>query len=265
MMDGDIRLRNMACYCFWNIVAEFQPAIFAPSLMSSPDPKSERRKLYTGSTHPQKCHTDPSMGKDNDIQHLIAMDTWAVEIQLPILTRSAWKVVYQEFSRKLPEWGDFPSMWGPDLIWCKLVEHHLLNINNTDTDRWEGRPNMQWTRAKKTCSLDKNIKHFMDKGRNHFYFDEKVGKEFPHACMLIQATPAEHLDSKSIDWHKKQKDTTRQFLALGAKDLAKYENAFPQFLTITNKNDQKSLYRAYLSNDTAEYQCQDCKHVGCMQ
>jgi hypothetical protein len=104
MMDGDIRLRNMAWDCFWNFVAEFQPAIFAPSIMSSSDPQSEHRKFYAGSTHPQKCHTaDPSMGKnndiqhliatdnwtvkDNDIQHLIAMDIWTVEIQLPIFTR----------------------------------------------------------------------------------------------------------------------------------------------------------------------------------
>jgi hypothetical protein len=262
MMDGDIRLRNMAWDCFWNFVAAFKPAIFAPTLMSNPDPKSELRKHFTGSTHPQNCHIDYSMGKDNDIQHLIAMDTWVVEIQLPILTRSAWQVVYEEFSRKLPDWGDFPSMWGPDLIWCKLVDHHLLKVNNTETDRLEGRPKMEWARAKSTCSLDKNIKHLTDEGRNHFYYDAYVGKQFPHACMLIQATPAEHLDSKSIDKHKQQTSSS-QFSSLGYKAMDKYKNAFPQFFA-AKSDAERSLYRAYLSDDKAEYQCQECKHVGCM-
>jgi hypothetical protein len=148
-MDGDIQIRHMAWYCFWNIVAKFQPSIFAPALMTNMDNSNwESRKINVGSTHPQKCHstsrnstttatttTTFTTVQKNDFQNLIAMDVWVVESQLPIFTRAAWEVTYQVFEERVPGWGDFRSMWAPDLFWCQLVDHHLLKTNDTDVDR----------------------------------------------------------------------------------------------------------------------------------
>jgi hypothetical protein len=274
MMDGDIQIRHMAWYCFWNIVAKFQPSIFAPALMTNMDNANwESRKIYVGSTHPQKCHTasrnstttttTTTTVQTNHFLNLIAMDVWVVESQLPIFTRAAWEVTYQVFEERVPGWGDFRSMWAPDLFWCQLVDHHLLKSNDTDVDRVRGRPFMKWRKAKKTCNLDRNITHYMtETNDNRYYYDNYSGRYMPHACMIIHATPIQDLDSRNIKAHAKGKES-EEFQKAALADLDQYNKGVHQFKSLKIKA-RLQLYRAYLSNDKTDYQCQACKHTGCL-
>lgn len=259
MMDGDIRLRNMAWSCFWDMVKKFRPAVVAPAIMSSLDAESEKRKLYTGSTHPGHCYNESfSQPLENDFEKLVAMDVWVIEIQVPVFTRGAWEVVYKVFSEQVPGWGDFRSMWGPDLFWCKLVDHHLLNITDTDEDRLEDRPSMMWDDAKESCSLDESVKYKLEgNDAQVYYYDEDAEKHFPHPCMIIHATPVEHLDTKTIDSYNKGPNK------VGPRDVEQYHKALPQFLARTERAHRR-LFRAYVSEKETEYQCQACKHVGCL-
>mmetsp|Transcript_24795 Transcript_24795/g.60962 ORF Transcript_24795/g.60962 Transcript_24795/m.60962 type:complete len:297 (+) Transcript_24795:243-1133(+) len=111
MMDGDIRLRNTAWDCFWHTALAFNPAIFAPTIMSSLSYETEQRKLYSGSTHPHQCYNTSFIPQiKNDFQRLMAMDVWVIEIQLPIFNVAAWKAIYSVFSENVVGWGDFQSM-----------------------------------------------------------------------------------------------------------------------------------------------------------
>lgn len=259
MMDGDIRLRNMAWDCFWDTALSFKPAIFAPTIMSSTSYKTERRKLYSGSTHPHQCYNTSYVPEfQNDFQRLMAMDAWVIEIQLPVFNVVAWEGIYKIFSEKVPGWGDFESMWGPDLYWCKLVDHHLLNVKDTEQERLQGRSRMHWDDLKETCSFDNAIKFPMDEKQSGMYMDRESGRLLPHACMIIHSTPVEHLDTKTIDSHLKGPNK------IGPQDEAQYENAFPEFSARLGAA-HRHVYRAYFSDEPLQYKCQACKHVGCLQ
>ncbi|KAL3933711.1 MAG: hypothetical protein SGBAC_010273 [Bacillariaceae sp.] len=267
MMDGDIRLRNMAWDCFWDTALGFKPAIFAPTIMSSFNYKTERRKLYTGSTHPHQCYNESYIPQaKNDFQRLMALDVWVIEIQLPVFNVAAWKAIYNVFSEKVPGWGDFQSMWGPDLYWCKLVDHHLLNVKDTEVERLQGRPRIHWDDVKESCSFDEAVKYpMMDQQQQQqqqrsarLYVDKESGRQLPHACMIIHSTPVEHLDTKTIDSHLKGPNK------IGPKDEAQYQDAFPEFVARSNAA-HRHVYRAYFSDDPVQYNCQTCKHVGCLK
>ncbi|CAJ1951856.1 unnamed protein product [Cylindrotheca closterium] len=269
MMDGDIRLRNMAWDCFWDTALTFKPAIFAPTIMSSLSYKTERRKLYTGSTHPHQCYNTSYIPQiKNDFQRLVAMDVWVIEIQLPVFNVAAWETIYKVFSENVPGWGDFESMWGPDLYWCKLVDHHLLNVKDTERERLQGRPRMHWDDVKETCSFDDSVKYPIDEG---LYLDNtgpssassssssssSGPRQLPHACMIMHSTPVEHLDTKTIDSHLKGPNK------VGPQDEAQYQEAFPEFVARLNAA-HRHVYRAYFSDDPERYNCQACKHAGCL-
>jgi hypothetical protein len=265
MMDGDIQIRTMNWDCFWSDVETFKPAIFAPALMSSPDPISEERKYYGGSTHPQHCYNTNNNNTSilNDFQRLIATDVWVVETQLPIFTRAAWQVVHDTFTEKVHRWGNFQSMWGPDLFWCKLVDYHLLQVNNTVLDRLEGRPRTEWNHSKTTCSLDQQVKYYVNRNshyEHHYYNDPLTNRELPHACMIFHRTPVHHLDTKTIGMYK-SKGAERKYFNTGYKDSQRYKKGLPQFWNNVTES-RVNLHRAYLS-ETGR-QCQACKHEACM-
>jgi hypothetical protein len=192
----------------------------------------------------------------------MAMDVWVIEIQLPVFHVAAWEAIYNAFSENVPGWGDFQSMWGPDLYWCKLVDHHLLNVKDTDRERLQGRPRMHWDDVKETCSFDKSVKYPIDdEKQTGLYLDKESPsgpRQLPHACMIIHSTPVEHLDTKTIDSHLKGPNK------IGPKDEAQYQDAFPEFVARLNAA-HRHVYRAYFSDDPAQYNCQTCKRVGCLK
>jgi len=259
IMDGDIVIRNMAWQCFWNIVLTFQPGIVAPALMSTTG-AAENRKHYVGSTHPHWCYDSSG----NDFQRLIAMDTGVVEQQVPMFTRDAWQVVYETISEKVKDWGNFESDWGPDIVWCKVVDYHLFN-NQTERDRFQGRPAMKWGIAKKTCSIIPNISFGYDEmtsiNQESMSLSLNRHPDEQHPCMIIHATPVMHLDTKSIGLYKSE-DDRKKFQRDGDKTLNHYKKAMQKFFTGREKAKDK-FYRAYVSNDEACFACQDCKHFKC--
>eukprot|EP00980_Cylindrotheca_fusiformis_P031645 scaffold26742_cov122-Cylindrotheca_fusiformis.AAC.2 len=307
MMDGDIQIQYMSWICFWKIVQDFQPLIFAPALMSSRNTKEdkawENRKVYVGSTHPQHCHVKQQQQHNtlsvpvpaNDFQKLIAMDVWVIESQLPIFSKRAWDVVYQQFDEYVPGWGNFQSMWAPDLFWCKLVNHHLLqqiNINDNTTSTETSRPAMRWGFAKNFCSLNPNITEYYHEeeeeepypannnnnnnngigttstsssSRNRYYYDATLETNLQHACMIIHATPVQDLDSRTIKVYQNEQQSI-QFHEEAKQDLLRYKEGLSSFYS--GKIMAKTvLYKAYLSSQkssSVQNQCQPCKHKGCL-
>jgi len=250
IIDGDIRLRNIA----WNIVSRFKPANFAPTIMASTDPEREKHKSYVGSTHPWHCYTEPNLRHPNNMEQLLAMDVPLLEIQLPVFKRNAWQIVYNEFSNRVKGWGDFKTVWGPDQVWCSLVEHYLYKTNTSK--RLQGRRN-----AKTSCGIQKELKFYMEpEGNYELYFDEFDNQSYRHTCMLVHATPAEHLDTKSIKLYEEK--ATEIFYEMGRRDRDEYIKGFQGFSDRIWKG-HKHLYRAYMSDNPAEYNCQACKHAFC--
>jgi hypothetical protein len=276
MMDGDIQIRTMNWGCFWSDVETFQPAIFAPAVMSSADPISEARKFYVGSTHPQHCYSYNNTNNNNnhttvpnDFQRLIAMDVSVVETQLPIFTRAAWQVVYDTFSEKVHRWGHLQSMWGPDLFWCKLVDYQLLQVNvdvtNRVLGRLEGRLQTDWNQSKTTCSIDQQVKYYVNHRNNHYEHpdsnDPLTNQGLPHACMIFHRTPVHHLDTKTIGMYKSKGREKYKYWHTGYKDAQRYKKGLLQFWNNVTEA-RVHLHRAYLSKTGR--QCQACKHEACI-
>jgi len=258
IMDGDIRLRNIAWECFWNIISRFKPSIFAPTIMASTDLEREKHKSYVGSTHPWHCYTDATLPKPNDMQRLLAMDVPLLEIQLPVFTRTAWQIIYNEFSNRVKGWGDFKTVWGPDQVWCSVIDHYLHNTNTSK--RLQGRRRMPWHKAKTSCGIQKELKFNIETEGKELYYDEFNNQNYHHTCMLVHATPAEHLDTKSIKLY--EENATEIFYEMGRRDRDEYIKAFEGFSDRIWKG-HRHLYRAYMSDDPAKYNCQACKHAFC--
>ncbi|KAL3939122.1 MAG: hypothetical protein SGBAC_006102 [Bacillariaceae sp.] len=287
MMDGDIQIRYMAWECFWDIAGRFRPSIFAPSLMTNMHSQEwENRKVYVGSIHPHKCHvTDPNKGKGkkkkkdktkstepklpllprpvNNFQRMIAMDVWVVEIQLPVFSRLAWETTYNVFEERVQGWGEFKTSWAPDLFWCKMIDQELHGTNNTNADRLAGRPFMNWRKVKKQCDINPKVMHDVTGVQDlQYYEDALTGVPKSHPCMLIHSTPVRDLDSRTITLHQNKK-ASLSFRKKGQADLLKYKKGLPGLYT-TKAIGQNQLYRAYISKNETEYQCQSCRHTACL-
>ncbi|CAJ1965161.1 unnamed protein product [Cylindrotheca closterium] len=300
MMDGDIQIRYMAWECFWDIVRRFQPSIFAPSLMTNMDSRAwEDRKVYVGSTHPHKCHvTDPNPKKKkkkkkknddknkdttksiispetklplvprpvNNFQRMIAMDVWVVEIQLPVFSRLAWETTYNVFEERVQGWGQFKTSWAPDLFWCKMIDQELHGTNNSVQDRLQDRPFMRWQKLKKQCDINPKVMHDVTGIQDLRFYQDDEGdgdsKQQSHPCMLIHSTPVRDLDSRTIKLHTNKKSSLT-FRRKGEADLLKYKQGLPGLYT-TKALGQNQLYRAYISKNETEYNCQACRHTACL-
>lgn len=261
--DGDIRLRNMSWDCFWNTVSIFDPAIFAPAIMSSLSQKSEERKIYTGSTHPGHCYTDPSFKeKQHVFKKVVAMDVSVIEIQTPIFKALAWKTVHKELTARIPEWGTYTSSWGPDMYWCSIVDSKLFGVNSTE--RYWQRPRIRWTDAKNNCDFPRYLRNPMEKQgkmiQGKGYYDKFDKKHYPHACMVIQSTPVEHLDSKTLPMYNVTKREIAREMA--NRTRTRYFTALSEYVNRAKK-PHLHLYRTYIAQNSTEFDCQACKYEGC--
>ena len=121
---------------------------------------------------------------------------------------------------------------------------------------------MPWHKAKTSCGIQKELKFNIEKHGNETYFDEFDNQTYRHTCMLIHATPAEHLDTKSIKLYEEDENATEIFYEMGRRDRDEYIKGFPGISDRIWKG-HKHLYRAYMSDDPAQYNCQACKHAFC--
>ena len=280
LMDGDISIRNIQWDCFWDIIINYyRPAIFAPALYSSYNIQSEKRKIYVGSTHPHWCYNNidnNNTNNTNDFQHLIGMDVLVVESQLPIFTKIAWDIVYNVFTKYVNGWGSFQSMWSPDRFWCKIIDYYLYNIT-TDIDRLGGgkkkkKPQMDWKVAKETCTIQDNITIIHNEQQQYQYQqqqNQQNQQQLPHACMIIHATPVKHYDTKTISVHEKDGGISgKEFMKIARNDMEKYKRGLSSTnnFFVDSYSMRRSLFQTYLSYDKKyHYQCQHCKHIGCVE
>ncbi|CAJ1963988.1 unnamed protein product [Cylindrotheca closterium] len=265
MMDGDMRIRDMAWDCFWKTARLFDPAMFAPTIMADADMYSESKKRYAGSSHPMKCHTDPSMDpENNDFQHLIAVDVPLIEVQTPIFRRDSWQAVYESFELNMPSWGKSFSDWGPNQVWCRIAASKIWNTTYAPIEQAALQPRMLWSRAKDTCSINETIKVDLSSVQDpRFYFNEFTEQYERHGCMIIQNTPFKHLNTQSSGARQDKQSKARQkWNAIAPAESNAYQNVYPnEFASV--KKAQIHIYRAYTSNDPSQYACQVCKHREC--
>jgi hypothetical protein len=97
---------------------------------------------------------------------------------------------------------------------------------------------------------------------NQYYYDNYSGRHMPHACMIIHATPVQDMDSRNIKAHAEGTES-EEFLRTALADLDQYSKGVHHFKSLKIMA-RLQLYRAYLSNDKSNYQCQACEHTGCL-
>eukprot|EP00545_Synedropsis_sp_CCMP1620_P007502 CAMPEP_0119007218 /NCGR_PEP_ID=MMETSP1176-20130426/2862_1 /TAXON_ID=265551 /ORGANISM="Synedropsis recta cf, Strain CCMP1620" /LENGTH=435 /DNA_ID=CAMNT_0006959323 /DNA_START=373 /DNA_END=1680 /DNA_ORIENTATION=- len=251
MVDGDVPLRFMAWSCFWKLVHEtYKPAIFEPAIITS-SVKGDDDLYYAGKAHYQKCHASSSASSIAPNQHfrqLQAVETNMVDIQTPAFRRDAWEVVYSTFDRDVPGWGEFLTDYGPDFVWCKLVDEELLKRTAADPDDTQAN---DWTKVQQTCQLSNATTSVFDST-----------KDRPLACLILHDTPVYHRDTKSLTAQRDSANRKIWHQQVDA-DLKKYRDTFSKY-ALTLKND-RNYFRSFVRSDQESSSCQTCQTFKCME
>ena len=92
------------------------------------------------------------------------------------------------------------------------------------------------------------------------YYDKFDKKNYPHACMVIQSTPVEHLDSKTLPMYNVTKREIAREIA--NRTRTRYFTALDDYVNRAKK-PHLHLYRAYIAPNSTEFDCQACKYEGC--
>lgn len=240
MVDGDVRLRYMAWTCFWKLVHEtYKPAIFEPAILTG-TPSKDNKLYYAGKAHFQKCY---SQFANENFHRLQALETQVIDIQTPGFRRDAWDLIYTNFDRELGAWGNFSSDWGPDFVFCKMVEEELLKRKPAPS------PANDWTKVQKTCDVPNATS---EAGSFNSATDP------PIACLILHETPVFHQDTQSL---KAQRTGLAEWQKMARLDLDRYRDAFANY-SLELKNDI-DYFRSFLRQPDEE-PCQACKSHMCM-
>lgn len=242
LVDGDVPLRFMAWTCFWKLVDEkYKPAIFEPAILTRSADRDDSL-YYAGKAHFQKCYS--SMPKSN-FHQLQALETHIVDIQTPGFRRDAWELIYNAFDRELPGWGDFFTDYGPDFVWCNMLEKELLGRNASD----ENNAN-DWTQVQRTCNVSNATTSTFDSMN-----------DLPIACLILHETPVYHRDTQSLTAQRNASLRALWHSRIDA-DLKRYRETFAKY-ALTLKNDHP-YFRSFVRPDE-ESSCQACMTSKCMR
>lgn len=244
LMDGDISLQNMNWSCFWNLVSRYDPAIFQPAIVFE-SPHEEEKKAKGLGVHYSKCDTDADA--DSILPSLAGVETRMIEIQLPLFRSDVWMAVRSSFDEHLGSWGNFSTDWGLDSVWCGLADE-IRSSGRTMINPILQKHGQNWKHMRDHCEMN----------RTHVLASSPVGhahqiiQERPPTCMVIQATPVKHMDTKSV------RDFTyrREFRNAGAQDKLRYQQAFPSYF-VTGARMQ--YFRSFFMDQP----CQKCRKFHC--
>mmetsp|Transcript_3508 Transcript_3508/g.5866 ORF Transcript_3508/g.5866 Transcript_3508/m.5866 type:complete len:480 (+) Transcript_3508:60-1499(+) len=246
MVDGDTPLRFMGWACFWDLVhVQLKPAMFMPAVMVD-HPSQETALRYAGKAHFEKCETNPRRDgriQNNNFQRLQAVETNMVDLQVPGFRRDAWEIVYSNFEKKIPSWGGHVSDYGPDAVWCGLVESVLNGGILRDKSLFA----QNWLNVQETCHVNTSYptSHSADN----------------LICAIIHETPVYHRDTKALSSAKNRRATNWWSTATG--ELKLYLKAFPDVMV--NKHNKGEHNREYFRSffDDRASSCQSCRTASC--
>lgn len=188
-IDGDISLSGMSWKCFWDTVLKYKPAISQPAIMN---PSEFVYKSWAGVVLPHKCQEDCMTSRPRtNLHQLEVMETGIVEMQVSLLTRKAWTVIHSVVSKKIPDWGQHQTCAGLDMIWCSLIDQELYGVSPKKRVAFQQETKINWVRKTEVCAV----------GRS---FEKYENSSLPVACMVIQSTPVQHHDTRTLKIRSKE-------------------------------------------------------------
>ena len=255
MIDGDISLAHMAWGCFWDIIVKHKPLISQPALLKGP--ASKRQSPWAGLEYPKKCEVTGDNGSNEKttddttrvgLHRLEVAEVGIIEVGSPLFTSLAWTAIYETFTEQIPNWGERYSDYGPDQVWCNLVDHKVNNVTRSERLVEQELTKRHWLEAKSRCYIDR-VEDDSIMGGN--------SGSLPPSCMVIHSTPIPHLDTKSLS------------STLGLKhkaslvDLHYYKKVFKDYDYV---NDLQPDGNRYIYKPRfASRRCQKCKRYACYE
>ena len=260
--DGDIIISSMNWNCFWYYIdSVYKPFIFQPSIINPNNyyPTMDEKHFHT-TLYPLMCNNRSKEYNNNhdtktsntrnynynniDIESIFGIETSFVEIQTPIFRYQAWIHFIEIFNQRFGKVENMNSRtdWGPDYIWCNMINRDILNQSPTDV--YNNEKQQSWDDVKNTCQVKKelNVQINISQSSNEI------------ACMIVHGTPVKHYDTKTHPVHDTNGLTQKQ----GPKQAKLFETQlFPEYY----KAGDQSYYRVFAKDET--FRCDSCHQWYC--